>query len=204
MWLQQLLFRAVLSTDADLSRQIMTGSIVSSMVRPVHLCSYCYVRNLAMKLTGSFMRALPAIPLFLLLPPAYQPLLPASPSALIAFLFSLALGFLVMSAVENICLGVQLHTLDNRGINAIIHLLQEIFCGNISPLTLFPERFQTFLRLQPFSQALDLPLRLYLGILPVQELPIVLCLQALWALLLYCLSEYLFRHGLRSLVIHGG
>ena len=70
VWLQQMCFRAVLSTDGELTDRIMDGSIAYSLLRPVGQHSWWLCRSLAQKIMGMLMRLLPMLLLQLLLPPA--------------------------------------------------------------------------------------------------------------------------------------
>jgi ABC-2 type transport system permease protein len=106
--------------------------------------------------------------------------------------------------MENITMGFTMRTLDSRGMQAMLNLLMMIMCGNILPLTLFPDSWQRVITLLPWAQLLDAPIRLYTGeYLPAEGLR-VLALQAGWTLLLAGLGILLWRRNQRHLILQGG
>ena len=118
-----------------------------------------------------------------------------------AFAVSLMEGLAVTAAVDAIRSAVVMRTLDSRGVSAMIQLLMMIFAGNVIPLTLFPAQAQGLIRFQPFAQALDAPIRLYLGggdFLPT------LCVQLGWFLVLGWLGWQMWRRQLLRVTIQGG
>ena len=119
-------------------------------------------------------------------------------------LLSLLLGLVAVTALSNISAGLVLVTLDNRGVNAVITFLILFLCGNILPLTLFPDRWQRFIQWQPFAQILDAPIRLYTGEYALRGFPQIALMQVFWIVLLVLIGRMLWRHTLRRIVIQGG
>ncbi len=204
VWMQQMLMRMVMSTDGELNQQILTGGIAYTLVRPVDQHLWWTCRDLAIKLIGSLMRMLPMLLVVMLLPDEYRMLPPDSPLALVQFLLSLCLGLLCFSQISSICQAVTMITLDSRGISGMIHLIKYILCGNIIPLTLFPDRLQTLIRYQPFAQGLDAPLRMYLQQQSAGEFLLNTGVQLLWLVGMTLLARWMWRRHLDRLVIQGG
>ncbi len=204
VWLQQAFFRMLLASDPDLSDRIRTGGIACDLCRPVSLYAFWYVRVLALKLTGSMMRALPMLLFASLLPPGWGIGPPASLPALLLSLAGLLLGLLCVSALENITMGFTMRTLDSRGVQAMLNLLMMILAGNILPLTLFPDSWQRIITLFPYAQLLDTPIRLYTGSALPRPAPALLALQAGWTLLLTGLGVLLWRRNRKHLILQGG
>ena len=94
--------------------------------------------------------------------------------------------------------------LDNRGITAMITLISNAFAGNIIPLTLFPDSVQTLIRYQPFAQALDAPIRMYLHAQVAGEWALNISVQLLWLMLLVTAGRAMWRYQLNRLTIQGG
>ncbi len=204
VWLQQLMFRALLASEGELTEQIMTGAISYTLLRPVDQHTWWFFRTLAQKVVGVLMRLIPGLLLMLLLPPTYRLSPPQSPVAFIQFLFSAALGMVCVTQINLIVMGIVMKTLDSRGLSAMLNLIMMIFCGNIIPLTLFPSALQTLIRYQPFAQALDAPIRMYLNAqsLPVWSLNVLI--QVIWIALLWCLSRTIWERHLRQIIVQGG
>ena len=204
VWLQQAFFRMLLASDPDLMDKIRTGSIAYDLCRPVNLYGFYYTRSLAQKLTGSLMRAVPMLLFAVLLPEGWGISPPASAGGLLCAIAALILGLLCVSAMENITMGFTMITLDSRGLQAMMNLLMMILCGNILPLTLFPDSWQKALTLLPYAQMLDTPIRLYTGDYTPSAAPRVLAIQLGWVLLLVFLGLRLWQRNQRRLTVQGG
>ena len=204
VWLQQAFFRMLLASDPELMDKIRTGSIAYDLCRPVSLYGFYYMRIMAQKLTGSILRAVPML-VFAFLPPAGWGLaLPASSAGLFLSLAALFLGLLCVCALENITMGFTMRTLDSRGMQALLNMLMMTLSGNILPLTLFPDSWQQVIRLLPYAQLLDAPIRLYTGqTLPAQA-PGILLVQAAWFLVLTGAGFWFWQRNQRRIIIQGG
>lgn len=204
VWLQQMFFRLLLSTDGELNQQILSGGIAYTLCRPVNQYYYWLSRCLAMKAVGAVMRAIPMIALQFLLPVPLRMTLPDGWTGLGQFALSLMLGALCLAAIENICAAINMKTLDNRGMSALIRLLMTFLAGNIIPLTLFPEPLQALMRYQPFAQALDAPTRMYMQAQALPEWLGNLGIQLFWVAALVLLGQWMWSRQMRHMTVQGG
>ena len=204
VWLQQAFFRMLVASDADLLDKIRTGSIAYDLCRPLNLYGFYYVRIAAQKLTGSLLRGAPMLVFALLLPEGWGLSLLASVPALLLALAGLMLGLLCVSAMENITMGFTMRTLDSRGMQGLLNLLMMICCGNILPLTLFPDSWQKVITLLPYAQMLDTPIRLYTGDARITDAPRMLLIQTCWTLALTALGILFWNRNQRRIEIQGG
>ena len=204
VWLQQAFFRMLLASDPELLDKIRTGGIAYDLCRPLNLYGFYYARILALKLMGSLLRAVPMLIFAFLLPEGWGLMLPASPAGLAWGLAALMIGLLCISAMENITMGFTMRTLDSRGMQAMLNLLMMILAGNILPLTLYPDSWQRVIRLLPYAQMLDAPIRLYTGETPLADAPRILLIQAAWTLLLISAGIFFWRKNQKRMVIQGG
>ncbi len=204
VWLQQAFFRMLLASDPELLDKIRTGGIAYDMCRPLNIYGFYYARIVAQKLTGSLMRGLPMIVFAALLPEGWGLALPASAAGLACSILALILGLLCVSALENITMGFTMRTLDPRGMQAMLNMILMIFAGNLLPLTLFPDSWQKVIRLLPYAQALDAPIRLYTGDTPVSAAPQIFLIQCFWVVILIGLGAYFWRKNQKLIVIQGG
>ena len=204
VWIQQIFFRALLSAESELTEQIRTGSIAYAVLRPVDLHAFWFCRTLAQSSVGVAMRMIPTVLLQLILPRELKMTGPESAAALLQFLLSLALGFGCIAQIRLLCMAVMMKWLDGRGIVAMINLSMMFLCGNIIPLTLFPDSLQALIRFQPFAQLLDAPIRAYLHAMEAGEFLLHLSVQAGWFLLLTLFSRRLWCRNLRLLTVQGG
>lgn len=204
VWLQQAFFRLLFSNDSALNEAIFSGAVAYELCRPVDTYFCWFLRSLAQKIVGGFMRAVPLFLFAALLPQPLSMTPPANIVALALALTSLAIGFLCVSAIGNIQNAVTMRTLDSRGISTVIQMIFFFLSGNLIPLTLFPQKWQTFVRYQPFAQALDMPIRLYMGNYPPREILLSFGVQVFWLCLLVALGRLLWQRNLRRITIQGG
>ncbi len=204
VWLQQAFFRLLFSNDSELNEAILSGAVAYELCRPVDTYFCWYLRSLAQKIIGGFMRAIPLILLATFMPPPLSIAPPANIGMLVLALVSLSIGFLCVSAIGSIQNAVIMRTLDSRGISTVIQMIFFFLSGNLIPLTLFPQKWQTIVRYQPFAQALDMPIRLYLGSYPPKEILLSFGVQVLWLWLLIILGRLLWQRNLRRITIQGG
>ena len=204
VWLQQAFFRALLGSDPALSEAIMTGGIAYELCRPVNTYFYWYLRTFAQKVVGSLMRAVPMLTFAAILPAPLNIGPPHSFASFLLFLLSLTMGMGVISAIANILNAITMRTLDPRGIGNVVQMIFFFLSGNIIPLSLFPSSLQNLVRYQPFSQALDLPIRFYTGSFSSSEILPAFCLQAAWLFILIILGQVWWRRNLLRVTIQGG
>lgn len=204
VWLQQMFFRVLLMNDTDLTQQVMTGGMAYAVLRPVDQYRFAFVRNMAQRHVAALMRLLPMVALQFVLPAAWRMQLPESPLALMQALVSLLFGVMNLCAIAGISGAILMQTLDNRGITAMIRLSSNAFAGNIIPLTLFPDSVQTLIRYQPFAQALDAPIRMYLHAQSAGEWLLNISVQLLWLMVLVALGRAMWRRQMNHLTIQGG
>lgn len=204
VWLQQMFFFALLTGEGEIIQQIMSGSVAYSLVRPVDQQLYWCCRDLAMKIVGVGMRLTPMLLLQFILPEDCRMLPPGSPLAFVQFFVSMLMGFLCLTEISSISQACVMITLDNRGLSSILNLLKAVLSGNVIPLTLFPASVQQLIRYQPFAQALDAPIRMYLNEQTAGEFALNFGVQLLWFFALMLMARLLWRSNLKRLVVQGG
>ncbi len=204
VWIQQMCFALLVRSDDELPTQVRTGSLAYAVLRPVDQYGFCFVRNLAMRHVMAFMRSMPIILVQFILPAGIRMTLPESPLALMQAVVALFFGTMVSVSILCISSVFIIMTLDSRGISAMITLLCNAFAGNIVPLTLFPEKLQLLIRYQPFAQALDAPIRMYLHAQPMGQWCMNIGVQLMWLVILVALGHAMWQKQLRNLTIQGG
>ncbi|MCR5331116.1 MAG: ABC-2 family transporter protein [Lachnospiraceae bacterium] len=204
VWLQQAFFRMLFASDPELLDKIRTGGIAYDLCRPLDIYWFYYARIVAQKLIGSLMRGIPMIVFAFLLPKGWGLVLPASAGGLFLGILALIIGLLCISALENITMGFTMRTLDPRGMQAVLNMLMMTFSGNILPLTLFPDSWQKVIRLLPYAQLLDSPIRLYTGETAVADAPRIITIQLVWLLILAFAGIRFWHSNQKRIIIQGG
>ena len=204
VWLQQMFFKLMFSSDGELNSLIMSGGVAYMLVRPVDQHRFWVCRDVGGRLVAAGMRLLPMLALQLVLPPSLRMQLPHSPLALVQFVLSLLLGAVCLCELMSIGDAITMKTLDKRGAASVISLLMMTFSGNVIPLTLFPDSLQTLIRCQPFAQALDAPIRMYLRAATAGEWALNVAVQIGWIVALRALARRMWRRRLDDMIVQGG
>lgn len=202
IWIGQAFFQLIpYNIDKEVERQIKTGHIVYELIKPLELYWHLYAKSMAMRLIPTLMRC---IPLFILamfffhLPP------PVSLAAGIAFGLS-CLFTVALSAALTTLLTISLFwTLSGEGIQRLTPHIAMLLSGMIVPIPLFPDWMHPFLHLQPFRFLVDVPSRLYTGMISLHEAPAYIACQLAWTCLLIFVGKLLMRQAMKSLLIQGG
>jgi ABC-2 type transport system permease protein len=202
IWLAQALLQlAPWTIDRELEAQIRTGNVVYELVRPVDLYWLWYSRSLAMRVVPTFLRSIPLLViayLFFDLP------LPKSFLSSLYFLTSLFFAALLSASITALVLISLFWTISGEGILRLMPGLTLLLSGVVVPLPLFPSWLQPFISLQPFRGILDIPIRIYLGIISSDVTPYYFLFQITWTVFFIFLGKYMLQKALSRITIQGG
>ncbi len=90
------------------------------------------------------------------------------------------------------------------GIARMAYSFSWFFSGFFMPLRFFPDWFVQFCYLTPFPHMVNTIIEVYLGLSTGTQMLRAIAAQGLWALLLFLLSQIVFKAGVKRLVIQGG
>jgi ABC-2 type transport system permease protein len=197
------------SGDPEIAQAIRTGGVGYDRLRPLDTYGWWYVRAAAWMCA----RALPRAALMFALAGVALPLLgldawawkpPANLAQAGLFAISLVLIVVLSSAFVMLMNIVAVATMDERGINTLVAALLIPLSGNLLPLALYPDGFQTFLLYQPFAGFLDIPLRIYFGGLTGPAAWGGIALQVFWAMLFIAIGCVWLARQMQRLQMQGG
>ncbi len=86
----------------------------------------------------------------------------------------------------------------------ILPAIAMILSGCIIPLPFFPDWLQPVLKILPFSGILDIPFRLYLGLVPADQIILVISLQAIWIAAFIGIGWTLLTASIKRVTLQGG
>lgn len=202
IWLGQALLQLLpWNIDKEVELQIRTGNVAYELVRPLDLYGLWFARSLAMRLTPTLMRF---IPLFLVAGLFFDLQAPVSLGAGIAFGISMLFAALLSAAMTTWIIITLFWTISGEGILRLIPHTTLLLSGMLVPLPLFPDFMQPFLNWQPFRGIIDIPVKIYTGVIPVAEAPFYFCFQIGWFLIFVFLGKKLLNRALKQFVIQGG
>lgn len=201
-WLGQTLLALLpWNIDKELEAQVKNGNVSYELVRPINLYSLWYARAFAIRTIPTIMRC---IPVFMIGTLFFGLTAPISWTASLAFGVSLIFGSFLSAAITTLIIISLFWTISGEGIQRLMPHVALLLSGLIVPLPLFPEWLQPFLNFQPLRGIIDIPCRLYTGVIPVQEAFYYLGFQLIWILVLVNAGRWLMGRALRQIVIQGG
>ena len=210
VWLGQALLALLpWSGDGQVADMVRTGAIGYERLRPVDTYWLWYARSLA----GMVARVLPRAALMVIVAGVMLPLLgltdwswrpPAGPTAAMLFAVSMVGVLLLSTAVRNLLSVTVVATLNDRGANALVMPIVNIFSGSIVPLAFYPDAMVPILRAQPLAGLVDTPFRIYFGELSGIEALGGLGLQFGWSVALIALGWLWLRQVMTRLQVQGG
>lgn len=123
---------------------------------------------------------------------------------LLAYIVSCLLSFLIC-VLFDFCFGmVAFFTTYIFGMLMAKEAIMSFLCGQLIPLSFFPEAIQRVFEFLPFSSMVYTPVMIYLGKYTGTELMLVLLKQALWVVILYALGSLIWKQVTKRLVVLGG
>ncbi len=195
--------------DPEVAQSVRSGAVAYDRLRPVDAYGFWYVRTAGWiaarvlpRLALMVVFAMLVLPLMGLGEWAWQ--LPAGPAAGLAALLSMALALGLSAAMVMLLNIATASALNERGINALAAPVVIVFSGNLLPLMLLPDAWQTALLLQPLAGLMDIPTRLYFGQMTGWQAIGGLGLQCFWTVVLVALGHAFMRRTMARLEVQGG
>lgn len=188
-------------SDRMIEEQIRSGQVVYELARPLRLYGVYYAKSFALKLIPMVMRC---FPIWIIAGFFLELTAPVSWIACLAFGASVLCATLLSASITALAGIILFWTLTADGIRRLLPNIASFLSGVIIPLPLFPTWMQGFLDWQPFRGIIDIPCRIYTGVIPAQEILLYLGFQLGWTLLLIGLGNFLLNRATRRLIIQGG
>ena len=170
------------------------------LIRPLHLYGLWFARSFAMRLAPTTLRCLP---IFIIAGWFLDLSAPISWEAGIAFGFSIVLALFLGAAITTLMVISLFWTLSGEGVQRLLPHVSVLFAGIVVPLPLFPKWIQPFLNIQPFRGIMDIPSRLYTGVIPTVDAPFYLGFQLVWILLIIFFGQWLMKRRRGNLSFKG-
>jgi ABC-2 type transport system permease protein len=187
--------------NPETSQSIQDGTLSSLLIAPINPYGVWLVRDLGTKLF-LFMVGLIGYTTVLFFFRAHL-VFPGSPAHLaclgLSLLLAALLQFLIFEALSLLAFWIE----NTYGIRFTMRVIMEVVGGAIIPLSFFPEIIQKIFLLLPFPFLIYLPMRIFLGKIPLAEIPLELLKEVAWIGALGLVNLVLWKHGLRQYVSMG-
>lgn len=187
--------------DDDIEEMIKSGNVATALIHPLDIYGLFFSRSLALRLFPTLVRAAIVISiaaLFFSLAP------PLSAATVLVFVISLVLAAVLSSAITALVSTTLFWTISGEGIQKIMPHCTLLLSGLVLPLPLFPDWVQPILSIQPFRGVIDIPCRIYTGVIPLGEVIYAYLFQIVWTVIIVKAGQWLMARALRRVEIQGG
>ena len=86
----------------------------------------------------------------------------------------------------------------------IIITIADILSGIVVPIPFFPKFLQIISSYLPFQYISDLPFRLYVGNISLQNGVFGMCIQLIWIIIFILIGNILLQKSIKRVVVQGG
>jgi len=205
-WLTQIMWSFVgyFTVDAEIREKIISGNVALDLCRPLDLYAHWYAKTIANKVGTAAWRAVFTIIAAIAVPAALRLSPPSSLAGFLLFIVSLCIGALLCTAFAMLMAAVRVGLTWGEGPTYILEMVGMLLNGNYFPLALWPDFMQRFLILQPFAGLMDIPFRLYLGLLAPADALWAMGLQVFWLVIFITAGRYLLSRKVSNLIVQGG
>ena len=187
--------------DIEVEEMVRTGNVVCALTHPIDLYWLFFARSSALRILPTLGRIPIIIGIAWL---CFGLSSPVSLGAGVAFAVSLLFSSFLASAITAVVMTSLFWTLSGEGIKRILPHFTLLLSGAIVPLPLFPEWLQPILSIQPMRGIIDIPCRIYTGVIPLNEAAYYLAFQVAWIMLIVMSGRLLMAMALRKIEIQGG
>ena len=187
--------------NPETSQSIQDGSLSNLLVKPINPYWVWFVRDLSSKTFFLVLGFVGYTVVFFF----FRQHLTALPSAAhLAYLFlSILLAALLQFFLFEFLSLLAFWVENTFGIRFVMRVVMEVAGGSIIPLSFFSGLLQTLFLALPFSFLIYLPMRIYLGKIPLEGIPWELGKEALWIGGFALLNRVVWKRGIRQYVAMG-
>jgi ABC-2 type transport system permease protein len=181
--------------------RVRNGRISFDILKPIRFRLYVFSYNFGSTLFRLLLQFTPALVICIFL---FRLLPPFSAEMLLYFVVSAFLGYLVLYNLNFIVWISSFWFYWTFSLVTIKDAAVMILSGALIPLWFMPEWLTDFIKLTPFQSMYYIPIRVYLGMVPREEILFALLQQLMWVVVLLAAGQALWAAAKRKLVIQGG
>ena len=190
--------------DHELFKLVKDGGISYELTRPKNLYFMWYFKVLGTRLANVTLRVFPLLIITFILPKPYNLSLPSTFLIFIVFLLSLFMGTLLITGLVVLYPIITLHTMSEKGIVNMVITISDILSGLIVPIPFFPLFLQKISKVLPFQYISDLPFRIYVGNISIENGIYGIIIQLFWLIVVVLLGQILLTKSMKRVVVQGG
>ena len=185
----------------DLMRMITEGEIAMQLIKPFHVQTVMMFEAIG---ESAFRLIMFTLPIMVVIVPLFHIGGPPESILYLWTFISFCLALVIYSQI-NFLLGCLAFNMKNiQGVLRAKMVSMDFLTGVVVPFTFFPEWFQHAVEWLPFQGISYIPVTIYLGKRPGDELYAALLLQLAWAVGLFVAGRLIWRYSVRHVVVQGG
>ena len=185
----------------DLMHMITEGEIAMHLIKPFHVQTVMMFEAVG---ESGFRLIMFTLPIMVVIVPLFD--IGRPPAAALYFwtFLSFCLALVIYSQI-NFLLGCLAFYMKNiQGVLRAKMVSMDFLTGVVVPFTFFPDWFQRTVEWLPFQGISYIPVTIYLGKRPGDELYMAVLLQLVWAVALFAAGRLVWRFSVRRVVVQGG
>ena len=187
--------------DDEIEEMVKSGNVANALIHPIDVYGLFFARSLALRLFPTLVRAF----IVIIIAAAFFGLAPPiSAAAGLAYGVSLVFAAALASAMTAIVSTTLFWTICGDGIQRLMPHFTLLLSGMVLPLPLFPDWLQPLLGIQPFRGIIDIPCRIYTGVIPLEEVLYAFLFQIAWIAVIVKAGRWLMAKALARIEIQGG
>ena len=185
----------------DLMHMITEGEIAMQLIKPFHVQTVMMFEAVG---ESGFRLLMFTLPIMVVVVPLFGIGRPPE-TALYFWTFLSFCRALVIYSQVNFLLGCLAFYMKNiQGVLRAKMVSMDFLTGVVVPFTFFPDWFQRVVEWLPFQGISYIPVTIYLGKRPGEELYLAVLLQLAWAVALFVAGRLVWRFSVRRVVVQGG
>jgi len=185
----------------DLMRMITEGEIAMQLIKPFHVQTVMMFEAIG---ESAFRLIMFTLPIMVVIVPVFHIGGPPEPILYFWTFISFCLALVIYSQI-NFLLGCLAFNMKNiQGVLRAKMVSMDFLTGVVVPFTFFPEWFQRAVEWLPFQGISYIPVTIYLGKRPGDELYAALLLQLAWSVGLFVAGRLVWRISVRHVIVQGG
>lgn len=192
----------VSATDQIAGELQSWGKFFSYLLKPIGYFRYWFTVDLVYKITNLVLTSIWAL-LFLKIF-KISLILPTDPRSLFIFLLAIAVGALIYFYIGIIISTTGFWTSHIWGLQFLTVLILEFSAGVYFPIDVLPDHLEQVIKFTPFPYMIYFPIKIYLGHLSLDQSLIIVAIAAIWLVIIFFASKFIWNRGLKSYEAWGG
>jgi ABC-2 type transport system permease protein len=187
--------------EQNINQNVRQGNVAVDFIKPVNIMGSYFAADIGMMIGSLLFRF---IPMYLISGLVFGFTLPVSFPALLLFVVSTFLGFLILWCICGIFGLFSFWVIQLGPIGGAKDYIIRFLSGSFVPIWFFPEGIQQVFHFLPFVHIYQTPISIYIGKITVLEAVFPIGIQLFWAVVMVlCLTQFQ-KVAFRKVVVQGG